>query len=52
MRLCPGRLDQQRASDYRANTGPGDTTYLCTVGAGADARPMAVSLIHQYLASA
>jgi gamma-glutamyltranspeptidase/glutathione hydrolase len=36
-----GRLDRERASDYRANTGPGDTTYLCTAEVGG----LAVSLI-------
>ena len=35
------RLDPDRASDYRANTGPGDTTYLCTAEVGG----LAVSLI-------
>jgi gamma-glutamyltranspeptidase / glutathione hydrolase len=35
------RLDCERASDYRANTGPGDTTYLCTAEVGG----LAVSLI-------
>ena len=36
-----GRLDREHASDYRANTGPGDTTYLCTAEVGG----LAVSLI-------
>ena len=35
------RLDHERASDHRANTGPGDTTYLCTAEVGG----LAVSLI-------
>jgi gamma-glutamyltranspeptidase/glutathione hydrolase len=34
-------IDLERATDYRGNTGPGDTTYLCTAEAGG----MAVSLI-------
>ncbi len=36
-----GRLDPERASDYRFGIGAGDTTYLCTAEVGG----MAVSLI-------
>jgi gamma-glutamyltranspeptidase/glutathione hydrolase len=36
-----GRLDTERASDYRVDTGAGDTTYLCT----AEVDGLAVSLI-------
>jgi gamma-glutamyltranspeptidase / glutathione hydrolase len=35
------RLDPDRASSFRANTGPGDTTYLCT----AEVDGLAMSLI-------
>ncbi|MGA1075095.1 MAG: gamma-glutamyltransferase family protein [Ilumatobacteraceae bacterium] len=35
------RIDHERASDHRANSGPGDTTYLCTAEVGG----LAVSLI-------
>ena len=41
IRARAGRLDQDRASDYRVNAGPGDTTYLCTAEVGG----MGVSLI-------
>ncbi len=41
IRARAGRLDPERASDYRVNAGPGDTTYLCTAQVGG----MGVSLI-------
>ena len=41
IRARADRLDTERASDYRANTGPGGTTYLCT----AQVDGLAVSLI-------